>query len=497
MPPNVLRGKPLVAVDYAFTSEEAVNTPMQPWLSVAVDDLIASGSMSEFRRFLWKFGPDYSEGREVFQALSEIFFALFHKHANADDLLSMVAHYFPEPQASIRLKAELFGVDSNLWTSTSTREKLLRTLVFHSGSRSLPPAVSRIPDRAQTVVRADLQLATSIALAAVEADGDGSREFLQGFFDTIKAAPYIVSSLPLPLLYELLRRNPEASTNWELWRRPAADQLAIAGRLLSAKIGDELGSAAIDAALTAGALDAVTLLLGHFNAHGVLAALRWFDSENNRLRELPHILRHSLGEHRDILVSAIRAGLCGPRALRVASMLLDPRGADVRSLGPDVWVPVATPGDDNAWMVDDLRSCAFFLSLGLFFREKEAAALVGLGFSAVYEAAKRNCIGDYLWGFVDEVLPWYIVYWDRCARLVRGVVKLFLRNSWPESAFLATFVTEEQVMRAFDESRKSPDGLDLIRRICEAMNGGTLTVRRDLRQVLYAGCNSLKGGESG
>jgi GTPase-associated protein 1, N-terminal domain type 1 len=492
-PPSAIRPNEDRRKHFVLSSDPIERSSFDSWITVATADLIAADPTSELRQFLWKFGPEYSDGRASFQPLCETFFASTRREGMPEYLLTVIAHCFPEVHSGGRLKAYFLGPASDSRRSASEQADLLRALVFHPGGHSIPPEVARLSERARSAVHANFSLATAIALSALEAASQQSQEFLAGFYVEIATSPQRISGLPLPLIYELLRRNPESASSWELWRRPAAEQLAIAGRLSSIALPGELGGRVVTAALTAGAMDAASVLLSHIGADGVRGALAWFDSHENSLKEVPEVVRRALAEHREDIIAVLRTCKCGPHALRVASTVLDPRSAAVHSFGPGLWAQIGAGVAEASWMSGDLRSCAFLLGLGLTFRDQEAATLVRLGFSAVYEAAREDRLGDYLWGFVEPSLPWYLLYWDRCARLVRGVARQFARDDWPEAEFLRTFGTAEQVSRAFDEARWADGGLHLLGRVCASLQTGRAEVSEELRHVVVSKCSGIEG----
>jgi hypothetical protein len=123
------------------------------------------------------------------------------------------------------------------------------------------------------------------------------------------------------------------------------------------------------------------------------------------------------------------------------------------------------------------------LSLGLSLSQQGGILLLRDGFGAVYEAVRNLAMPPNLWSYVDSYLPPYSPNWDRCARLVRGAVGLFVEYSWPPFEFVATFAEHEQFERAINAASGSRKGRRYVRGLLNAVAFG-LTVNRSQLAVL-------------
>jgi len=94
----------------------------------------------------------------------------------------------------------------------------------------------------------------------------------------------------------------------------------------------------------------------------------------------------------------------------------------------------------------------------------------------VYDAARTSRLDDEVWHFLEPYLPWYLATWDRCARLIRGVVRLFVDRHWPASEFLATYAVGEQLTRALEEADRSGGGRRYIKKMRKLIAIGSLGV---------------------
>jgi hypothetical protein len=185
------------------------------------------------------------------------------------------------------------------------------------------------------------------------------------------------------------------------------------------------------AVLSANAWASLTSILTRFGNDAVSAILEWIDAMPESSMSIPQQILDLLSAQRHRLTEVIAQKQFGARALRVASAFLDPRADRVRALGTRTWVMLAGSGVNLTSTKAELRSKAFALSIGLSVSGDGDVRLVREGLSAVYNAARDEQLDDEMWSFVEPYLPWYVITWDRCVRLIRGVVRLFLERQWP------------------------------------------------------------------
>lgn len=478
VPPNAIRQDTddqkaitLALDDASLTAERSSDD----WVRFAVEDLMTANHQTPLRRFLWKFGPDYIDGRSAFRPLCEIHLAASRSPESVEQVLSATAHFFPETDSSKRLKAEFFGIGGTFSQTPGGEALALQALVTHPAAGSIPEDTAAIKQRAQSLATSGDERAIQIAMTAPKIGGIRAAQYLDGFAAGIRAKPEILPRLSLSLTFDLLKRHPALLTLSELWKASADQQLAIAAHMSSLHDLSEFGKQITEAVLIANAWPPLATVLAQFGYEAVTATLEWIDAIPKNELSLPEQFFWALGEQRDLLTEVVRQRPVGARALRVISALLDPRADNVRALGTRVWMRVVGQDIRLASVNADLRSRTFLLSLGLSLPGNGNVQLVREGFSTVYDAALSGGLDDELWSYVEPYLPWYLVTWDRCARLIRGVVRLFVDRQWPASEFLSTFRTGEQFRRALEEADRTYRGSRYINGICELSRAGSLT----------------------
>jgi hypothetical protein len=491
-PPNVLRqgrddDKTITAAttDLGGPSEQMV----QEWIRVAAEDLSQADSQGELRRFLWRFGPDYAEGRSAFRPLSEVFLASSHPSESVvDQVLATTSHFFFDVHSSQRLKSELFGITGIFGQMSPQGESsVLLALVTHPAAVSIPADVAAIGQRANSLVGVDFESALRIATAAFNIGGSRAEQYLRGFAAGIKSRPNVLSSLPLSLMCDLFRRIPSLLESPEAWQGPIEYQLTIAANISSLNIAKEFGRNITKAVLSANAWTPLTSVLTWFGDDALSATLEWIDAIPEQSLSIPQPIFDALSAQRHRVTEVIGQTEFGSRALRFASAFLDPRAERVRALG-EKWVKLAGSGIQLAPPAEELRSKGFALSLGLSVYRDGDVRLVREGFSAIYDAARDERLDEVTWSFIEPYLPWYVITWDRCVQLIRGVVRLFVENKWPVSEFLSTFLTAEQLQRALEEADRTRAGSRYIRRVCDSIESNSEPVDEVRSQIVKHYC---------
>ncbi|HRC59188.1 MAG TPA: hypothetical protein PKU97_24865, partial [Kofleriaceae bacterium] len=133
-----------------------------------------------------------------------------------------------------------------------------------------------------------------------------------------------------------------------------------------------------------------------------------------------------------------------------------------------------------------IRQSAFLLSIGLAGTDGAAARLIARTFGDVYRAASRYSLPDESWNWMSDDLPplhWYRS-WDKCERLVLGLVSRFVRENWALEDFFRAAAEPEVLRQAIDVANERQEALELLRRIHDGYKRGTLSLSRSQRDVL-------------
>jgi hypothetical protein len=463
----------------------------EDWIQIAVKDIVSKDSKGDLRQFLWRFGPDYEDGRQKFRILCEIYLAATRESsaANVGLVLSAIAHFFPESSSSRRLKSEFFSREGQYSKMPNGEAAVLEALVSHPMSDCIPEDVAEVGARARFLAaRPSSDRATEIAITARRVGGNNAERYIAGYAKGIEKNPEMLNSLPIDLVADVVARSPSLFSSDVLWRRSEGEQVALAVKLSGTAIPAEIRQNAIRAMIGVGAWQALRAAFDQHAQGTIEAAFEWIDAREDDSIAVPRELARLLADHTREVIGIATSGACGARSSKVLSSILDPRSSIVRSAGTKLWISAAESDFRLLNASDEIWSRVFFLVVGLSSSDSRGAVLVSAGFSAVYEAARLNRLEDRIWELIDPYLPWYLINWDRCARLVRGVVRTFLDRNWPVREFARTFVTDEQFARAAEEAAGRWRGERYLKRLQRKLRAGEISLSERNRRSLERLC---------
>ena len=444
------------------------------WLDLAEEDLYADSSRFEYRRFLWQFGPDFTEGRAAFRPLTDLYVALQSRdmEGNGDRLLSMLARFFPGQQDAKRLKSELFGLDGKYVRKFGDEETVTRLLTTDSNANVLGTEVAALKERAIRQCRRNLGVATDLAEKAAEVHDDMAQQFLGGYFEYTHSSDEAILMMPAGLLVQMSNDYPTIIANEALWKRK--DYFEIVKQALARlRLSSNEMRRAIELMISARAWDALDVVAEEFGADALVQIFEVVEASTAETLDYASQFYKVIASNPYTLRGLVKERKIGPKAMRLLSSELDPRSI---SLEHDLELLVAAanlkiPFLDNQ---RSIRSSVFFFSMGLASHGSSAGILVAYSFTSIYEAAKADALAD-TWDNLEPLMIWHSPSWDKCGKLVRTVTRAFLNESLPLLYFSKTFATEEEFSRALTELDDRRDGRRYIRRLRDAGLSGELS----------------------
>jgi hypothetical protein len=457
----------------------------EEWLDVACLDVIERKIGGEYRTFLWRHGPDFLSGREVFRSLTEIYCLLrgSDTQANLEGLFSAIGHYYPAPDVAVRLKSSIFGREKARHGRSESEAHLLKLLVSHPSTSSIPPEISNIRARAHDLAREDLTSASDIAGLASQLGGEQASEFLAGFFENSQWPAEYLELAPTDLLSSLLAKQPNLLDRAPLWRRD--DRIDWVTKFFSQIASDDnLLRRSVLSMMEAHAWDALSKLISFSGEPAARTLFLLIDADASEVIDYPDSMFSDLSRHQEVWMSLIHTAQLGPRALKFLSAELDPRSWFVRRVSLKSWSIILGTGFRFNSGSRELRSAVFLLSIGLSSWETDGAPFVASSFSTVYASAGANRIDDALWQQLEPNLSWYSPSWDKCARLVRTVTRAFHERPWSLQEFLLTFKSKHELGRALREFDDSFGGYRFIKNLRKTIQSGSIKASDEQLTVL-------------
>lgn len=447
----------------------------EEWLELANRDLYGSVSQSAYRQFLWRFGPDYVNGRAAFRPLTELFLLIEQNGTDhlGEKALSAIAYFYPKENEARRLKSELFGRDG-YYTSKMGEEAITRLLLTHPSASALDRDTASIKERTIELIRKDEEGATSLAILAGQLNSENAALLLDAYFAHSQWSDAIMARIPLPLILDMVSRQPCISSNPSLWMR--LDGVEAVSNILPGLASDPcVLNGALQAMIDARAWGALARAVDQLGAAALLQVFEIIESSQSEALDYSDEFFAIVSSQPSVLVDLILKMKIGPKSLRLLTSELDPRSRHWRRLGLSPWIAASKIHSPLLTSRRAIRSAVFFLALGLASNDQDAGFVIAFSFTKVYEAAKSDALSDSLWDELESTLSWYSPSWDKCARLIKTVVRAFKERPWPLQYFPETFRTSEEFSRALHELDETRSGRRYIHRLRDAEISGELT----------------------
>src|SRR5262249_10524073 len=178
-----------------------------------------------------------------------------------------------------------------------------------------------------------------------------------------------------------------------------------------------------------------------------------------------------------------------PRAATVAlvASLLDPRSADARRVGAEVWLRASKGVEAALDRPAYVKLMAYLLAVGFDDAGPEAAALAAGGFDPVYKAAGSGELAAGAWLLGAGQLP-TLPRWrdgDQRERLRRGLIERFVRHGWPPPELLRAAQDDFTFQRLVVVCESSREGRALLKRLAAEVAAGRVEAT-DLQRAALA-----------
>jgi hypothetical protein len=106
------------------------------------------------------------------------------------------------------------------------------------------------------------------------------------------------------------------------------------------------------------------------------------------------------------------------------------------------------------------RVAAFLLALGFSNESQETCTLIISCFQIVHDAAEKDNLPYDSWRLLEGLVPELPVIknWDKCERLIRGLVERYSRGKWPVHSLAQVTRREDILRRIVKRCLKKDDG---------------------------------------
>jgi hypothetical protein len=443
----------------------AKSNQQQPsWITRITEDASKPGGET-FRRLLWKFADD--PNRKLFGRFARLIdnFLGSSEH-NASELLGAVAELFPNMSEASGLKAALFGGRQELPGFKRFEEgEMLLAIASTPHFEAYSSEGLQLKCRGRDLCRLDPKSAretfSRLFRSSVNRLGE---DVLAGMIEAINPSMAQAITFEQPqFLPALFRAKPELGISSELWTAAGDHKRELFEAIvLNANLGEAVIEGIVQALLES---DSEFLLRRALETWGKHAVVGVFDL---LAKGKGHLSERSLGAltfHVESIVTWLLAADDRPQHIIVtAAHIVAPYANQIRQFDSTVWLRTF----DNLVKQGNQREANYFaallLALGLQDAPPDALFLVEECFERVHQIAWDDTMPDDAWVILDPIVPhiWWILDWDRCERLRRGLVEAFVKYHWPPLKLVDCVKNEIFLSRVLESARKVDGGKELI-----------------------------------
>jgi hypothetical protein len=106
-------------------------------------------------------------------------------------------------------------------------------------------------------------------------------------------------------------------------------------------------------------------------------------------------------------------------------------------------------------------------------RSKTRADLAQLSFESLYDAVATSRLPDQCWRLLESRLPAPLFWltWDKCRRLLDGVIDLFVDNDLPPNSFAQLAGSDQLFIKLVETAAYTFRGRTYLRRVCAEIEG--------------------------
>ncbi len=459
------------------------NTPFLFQSIYGFDKDINSKHFEKIRKFLWTFGSEFQNGRDVYIKLLQIYQTverIDNKEEDLKTLLKNIKICFPEKQQATSLKKATFGSDKSerQWLLPFVTEgHILKELCKFDDLSMFDQSWLNVKERAklfwENYPNEARQLTFDLLSSTITSIGI---EYLMGVSEVITLQDlfdFVRTDKPLPQIFIVFK--PELVTSREFWQITTKEKQVETIKLITSinNLPDSTIKEIVRSILQTGSEVDIEDLVTRFGNIVIYTALDWFDElDPPSLAKFPLNWKEILKSEPEILVNwmiSMPAKKTTSQALIID--LLNPFAEEVISIETSVWLPIAQ--NVKISMIDNqkIETMAFLLTVGFIKSDNKAADLISYAFEIVYEAVKNDSLKYRSWYNLSTILPnlqWW-QEWDRCERLRRGLVSAYIKNNWPSNSFFETLQNNETLWKVleFCDGSKATRGFikELIREV--------------------------------
>jgi hypothetical protein len=435
------------------------------WLEDTISDLCQPDTTG-LRGFLRRVGGNVTSGREAFRSLCRLHRLIAEFSDRPESVDGAIDLVTSQLQVSNDSGLQVFVANEALKQAGS-----LRGPALHYVLKSIDSVDSQLLSEHAEALGRSAWLDAPQHLESMLSDGEVPRRVAERTLSSLHIDELLDGMRRLPSLeHTILRSRNEIVLHPNFWKATniATDEaLEISQR-------PEFRAEAIAAVTSAGRADLARKATLKFGAFEVLSALanRYDESSESFTDWLAAavepfaVARFFAGGH-----SHSKALLC-----ELASRLAPDQVPN--QIGADPWLTAYKSATGTVSRDSELFLDAYLLARALGHSSRNSADLARIGFEPVYRAAWNGQLPDKGWRLMEHRLPssmWSS--WDRCLRIQKGVVELFVDRDLDPFTFASLTSDDWLFSLLVNSARSSYRGRRYISRVRDAVASSNAAAR--------------------
>jgi hypothetical protein len=438
-------------------SEQEQKEGYPNWVNFIFEQIYLKENSSKLIEKLNIWGKDISHGRKSFSSLLEVYIQLNNNqnlhYEDINNIVDLISRDFPQNDDAVSLKESLLGEKGNDLVNGGSlyqEEDILRALCTTKKYSAFNSDSLRIKQRSKDLFSKNPDKGIEILEDIVSANPNPlGEDYILGLSDisNLESLKFYLTRKE-SLLQIFLYNNPLIGLDSDIWNTSEDKQKEILNAVLSSPKLNNKGLYKVITFLLSRKHDYLAgELFAHIGDKTVFPLLSWIDSnikDNNF--ELGNEWKNQLAYRSGLIIDWLldkRIKIQSYKTLAFLSQLLSPNSKDVLNCGAGFWLNFLKQSECIITLneIEKIRIHSFFLGISFYLDEPDASEILARSFLIVHNAARDEKLPYECWEKISGKLPelsWF-KSWDKCERLRRGLINLFIYKHWmPMYFFIAT-----------------------------------------------------------
>ncbi len=428
-----------------------VSMLMPDWVDEAAKDLLGVRGLG-FRDFLWDVGSSESV-RPAFERFARIYHEL--NQTGSGNIVEILGQNFPQASQGSALKIKMLGGEESLRPAGPDEAELLTSLGTTEYFSAFDAAALRLGERGAKLGNTPEQAKRLVGNLFKTTINPLGAEVLAGLISGLdaRAARHLTFEHP-HLLSTIVAAKPSLAASPQLWLGAENSKWEVFDCVAKCKnLDDSVVNGVVYALLESKCDDLFRRAIDVWGRKAIFSAMDWQNRSENYLSEHS---RGSLTFHTKQVMDWVEDGTGkSTKGLLGAAHILAPYAYQVRDRNTKVWESLKKELDGY----ERVYLSSFLLALGLSNAPEHPVEQIKEHFTLIYQLAWDEKLDSKTWEILEPIVPEisWPNNWDRCERMVRGLIASFIRYQWPPQQIYSC-VSKNSISERFPKSAKKVEG---------------------------------------